>query len=77
MVKKGLGRSFRWTVGLYSICSGGRVSNWSSGTQIVCSKSHTISSLRAVLVTAHSRCFRDFGIIGMPRESSTVFILRR
>ena len=38
---------------------------------------HTFSSLRAVLVTAHSRCFRDFGIIGMPRGSSTVFLLLR
>ena len=36
-----------------------------------------LSSLRAVLVTAYSRCVRDFGIIGMPRESSTVFLLRR
>ena len=38
---------------------------------------YTVSSLRAVLVTGYSRCFRDFGIIGMPRESSTVFLLRR
>ena len=37
---------------------------------------YIFSSLRAVLVTAYSRSFRDFGIIGMPRESSTVFLLR-